>query len=82
MSIFVEKVFYKEVERIPSRIKDTSHKLDIIGNLNDSHLPENSDLVSFDVVNMFPSIDNESGIKAVKRVLNDRESKILLRNVY
>ena len=24
---------------------------------------------------MFPSIDNESGIKAVKKVLNDRESK-------
>ena len=49
--------------------------LDIIDNLNDSDLPENSVLVSFDVVNMFPSIDNESGIKAVKKVLNDRKSK-------
>ena len=58
-----------------SRIKDTSHMLDIIDNLNDSDLPENSVLVSFDVVNMFPSIDNESVIKAVKKVLNDRESK-------
>ena len=75
LSIFVEKVLGKEVERIPSRIKVTSHILDIIDNLNDSDLPENSVLVSFDVVNMFPSIDNESGIKAVKKVLNDRESK-------
>ena len=82
LSIFVEKVLYKEVEQIPSRIKDTSHMLDIIDNLNDSDLPENSALVSFDVVNMFPSIDNESGVKAVKKVLNDRESKILLLNVY
>ena len=75
LSIFVEKVLYKDVERIPSRIKDTSHMLDIIDNLKDSDLPENSVLVSFDVVNMFPPIDNESGIKAVKKVLNGRESK-------
>ena len=45
--------------------------LDIIDHLNDSDLTENSALVSFDVVNMFPSIDNESGIKAVKKVLKD-----------
>ena len=49
--------------------------LDIIDNLNDSDLPENSVLVSFDVVNMFPSIENESGIKAAKKILNDMESK-------
>ena len=72
---FVEKGLYKGVKRIPSRIKDTSHMLNIIDNLNDSDLPENSILVSFDVVNMFPSIDNESGIKAVKKILNDREWK-------
>ena len=49
--------------------------LDIIDNLNDSNLPDNSVLDSFDVVNMFPSIDNESGIKAVKEMLNVRENK-------
>ena len=49
--------------------------LDIIDNLNDPYLPDNSVLVSFDVVNMFPSIDNESGIKAVKEMLNVRENK-------
>ena len=48
---------------------------DIIDNLNDPNLPDNSVLVSFDVVNMFPSIDNKSGIKAVKEMLNVRENK-------
>ena len=74
-STFVEKVLYKDVERIPSRIKKTSHMLDIIDNLNDSDLSLNSVLVSVDVVNMCPSTDNEQGIKAVKKVLNDRESQ-------
>ena len=49
--------------------------LDIIDNLNDPNLPHNSVLVSFDVVNMFPSIDNESSIKAVKEMLDVRENK-------
>ena len=47
--------------------------LDITDNFNDSALSKTSVLVSFDVANMFPSIDNESGIKAVEKVLNDRE---------
>ena len=64
LSIFVEKILYSEVEKIPSRIKDTNHMLDIIDNLNDSNLPDNSVLVSF-----------ESGIKAVKEMLNVRENK-------
>ena len=54
LSTFVKKVLYIEVERILSRFQDTSHTLDIIDNLNDSYLPENSVLVSFDVV-MFKS---------------------------
>ena len=49
--------------------------LDIIDNLNGSNLPDNSVLVSFDVVNMFPSIDKESDIKVVKEMLNVREKK-------
>ena len=71
LPIFLKEVLCKKVEGIPSRIKDSSHMLDIIDHLNDSDLTENSALVSFDVVNMFPSIDNESGIKAVKKVLKD-----------
>ena len=43
--------------------------------MNDSALLENSVVISFDVVNMFPSIDKESGMKAAEKVLNDKESK-------
>ena len=71
LSTFAEKVLYKEIERIPCRIRNTSHILDIIDNLDDSELPENSPLTNFHVVNMFPSIDNESEIKAFNKVLTE-----------
>ena len=32
-------------------------------------------LVSFDIVNMFPSIDNESGLQAVRNSLEAREEQ-------
>ena len=35
-------------------------------------IPEGAMLVSFDIVNMFPSIDNEKGMKSVKDALNRR----------
>ena len=34
LSIFVENVLYDIVSKLPSRIKDANHMLDIIGNLN------------------------------------------------
>ena len=40
--------------------------LEIIDNINKSMLSENSVLVSFDVVNMFPNIDNKSDLLSVK----------------
>ena len=42
--------------------------------MNDFDLPEIFVLVSFDVVNMFPSIDKKSGVTVVKKVLFDCES--------
>ena len=36
---------------------------------------ENCMLVSFDIVNMFPSIDNESGLQAVRNALEAREEQ-------
>ena len=53
LSISVKKVLYKEFERIQSRIKSTGHILDIIDNLNESNLPKNSVLFSFDVWTCF-----------------------------
>ena len=78
LSIFVEKLLYKEVKKISTRIKDTPHMLSIIDDINNSDiLNDNSILVSFDVVNMFPSIDNNSGMKAVAEVLNLRDDKTI-----
>ena len=42
--------------------------LNIIDILNNNGIPENALLISFDIVNMFPSVHNESGIKSVERL--------------
>ena len=63
---------------MPCRIKDTEHMLNIIDEINNSNLPTNSKLVSFDIVNMFPSIDNKSVLKSVHDTLELRASKFLL----
>ena len=75
LSIFVEKTLYDIISNIPSRIKDSSHMLDIIDELNLNNLPTDSILFSFDVINMFPSIDNKSGLEAVRSILELRKFK-------
>ena len=46
--------------------------LNIIDNLNNNRIPENTFLISFDVVNMFPSIHNECMIKSTERLINTK----------
>ena len=76
LSIFVEKCLYSEVLKIESRVKDTSEMLTIIDNLNKSNtLTSDCRSVSFDIINMFPSIDNISGLKAVKSILDARQDQ-------
>ena len=76
LSIFAEKCLFPEVLKIESRVQDTSEMLNFIDFLNDSNiLTENCTLVSFDIVNMFPSIDNDSGLQAVKNALEAREEQ-------
>ena len=59
-----------------SRVKDTSEMLIIIDNLNKSNtLTSDCRLISFDIINMFRSIDNISGLKAVKSILDAREDQ-------
>ena len=49
--------------------------LNIIDMINDCNiLTEDSVLVSFDIVNMFPSIRNVSGLEAVSEILENRET--------
>ena len=74
LSIFVEKVLYDIASNLPSRIKDTGHMLDIIDEINNSGLPTNSIRVGFDIVNVFPSIDNKSGLKSIHDILELSDS--------
>ena len=75
LSIFAEKVLYDIASNMPSAIKDIRHMLDIIDEINNSNLLTNSILVGSDIVNMFPSIDNKSGLKSVHDMLELRDSK-------
>ena len=71
LSILVEKTLYPIADNLPSKIKDTNKDtmLEIIDQLNEFNLTDNFVLVSFDAVNMFPSIDNRSGLESVKNIL-------------
>ena len=69
LSILVEKTLYPIADNLPSKIKDTNNMLEIIDQLNEFVLTDNFVLVSFDVVNMFPNIDNRSRLKSVRNIL-------------
>ena len=57
--------------------------LKIIDMVNGSNiLTKDSVLVSFDIVNMFLSISNVSGLKAVSEILENRETNIHRLNVF
>ena len=67
----LKKCLYSKVLKIGSRIKDISEILIIIDNLNKSNiLTSNCRLVSFYIINMFPSIDNISGLKVAISILD------------
>ena len=74
--IYTENVLFELSEGMPSRIKDNNHLLDIIDNMNIMFLSTNDILVSFDIVNMFPNIDNKSSLDAVKSVLLKRPTNV------
>ena len=71
LSIAVEKTLYPLADRLYSKIIDNNNMLEIIDNINKPVLSENYILVSFDVVNMFPHIDNKSGLLSVKEALTN-----------
>jgi hypothetical protein len=45
--------------------------LDIIDELNIEGVQDQDLLVSFDITNMFPSIDNQTGLERIRRKLNE-----------
>ena len=67
LSIFVEKTLHPLADRLNSKIKDTNDIIEVIDNINKSILSENCVLVSYELVNMFPNVNNKSG--SLKKVL-------------
>ena len=60
------------MDKINSRIKDTPDMLDIIDDINNSNMiTDNSILVSLDILNIFSSIENISGLEAVSEILSN-----------
>ena len=73
LSTFVEKKCAPLTQNMRSRIRDTSHMLDIIDKLNEDGIPENAVLVSLDIENMFPSIDNKRGMDTIRKRLDNEQ---------
>ena len=74
LSAFTEFYLQPLARKQPSFIKDTTDLLNRIQKLNEQGpFPEGTLLVSWDVVSMFPNIDNELGLGAVSRALDTRE---------
>ncbi|XP_068741769.1 uncharacterized protein [Montipora capricornis] len=77
LSAFTEYYLKPLAQKLPSFVKDTTHLLQKIEDLNkDGPFPKGTLLVSWDVVSMFPNIDNNLGIKAVTDALNSREIQV------
>ena len=77
LSIIVENVLLELASGLPSQINDTCHMLEIVDDMNNSNLSSSAILLSFDVVNMFSSIDNNMGIASVRKHFDEREYKDL-----
>ena len=75
LSVFVENVSLELASYLPSRIKDACQMLKIIDDMNNSNLTSSAILVSVNVMNMFPSINNNMGIASVRKYLHERECK-------
>ena len=72
LSRFLEVHSAPLTTHLQSRIKDTAHLLELIGEINSIGVPTGTILVSFDVVNMFPNIDNERGLATLRSAYDKR----------
>ena len=74
LSNFIEKYLYREVNKTDSMLKDTHDMSNVIDITDHSDiLNKDSFLVSFDIVNIFPSISNIFGLEAVSEILENWE---------
>ena len=76
LSSFTEFYLKPPAQSFPAFVKDTTDLLNKVQLLNESGpFPRGTLLVSWDVVAMFPNIDNNLGITAVKKALDSRTDK-------
>ena len=75
LSRFIEVICSPLTINIETSIKYRSHVLNIIDVLNSEMIPDTTILVSFDIVNMYLSIDNDKGIAAARNALETRQNK-------
>ena len=77
LSAFSEFYLKPLTQNLPSFVKDTTDLINKIQTLNSEKgpLPPGCLLVSWDVVAMFPNIDNKLGISAVRKALDSRSIK-------
>ena len=73
LSLFVEKKCAPLAKQLKSRIRDTGHLLEIIDELNEKGIPDGAVLLSLDIENMFPSIDNRRGMETIRKKLEEEE---------
>ena len=76
LSIFVTKALQNSPVDRTHIIQDKFELIDKLDKLNQNGVPENAIFLSFDVLNMFPSISNYIGVKEVFNVLEKRTCKI------
>ena len=75
LSAFTEFYLQPLAQKLPSFIKDTTDLLNKIEHLNTSGpFPTGTLLVLWDMVSMFPNIDNKLGLFAFRKALNAREN--------
>ena len=67
LSLFFETYCKVVVDHRPCLVRYTSHMLDITDKLNSKGIKEHDFLVSFDIINMFPSTNYEACIQRVRR---------------
>ena len=75
LSRFIEVAIASLINNIETRIRDRSHLLDIIGELNSGMIPYITILFDFDIVNMHASINIDRSIAAVRNALKEKENK-------
>ena len=56
-----------------SYIKDSGDFIKELRNID--HIPQDANMVTTDVVGLYPSIPNDNGLEPLKKVLDNRENK-------